>query len=516
LLLAATLSGEGAQASSTTTTVFGEKKDTGVLDLNGDGQAEWNTYGPTNNAVAVGEQRGDGMNLKYVVPFKLTPQARTLMATTASSKLRFRIWSVENVGDRQLVVEAFPGDLAGRDDFTRSAVEIARVKPVATLGGYHVDVDVTGLARYTAWFVSADVLTFRLSLVPPGVTDGVRTFVNVATMESSRQENRPQLQITVDEPTTTTQPPVTQPPVTQPPVTQPPVTQPPVTQPPVTQPPVTQPPVTQPPGGWRLTWSDEFNGSAVDMSKWSYDAPTYGDGNSEIACLRPENASVSNGLLKITARRQQVKCPNETRPAEFPNGRPWTSASINTSGKFSQAEGRFEIRAKLPRGKGFWPAFWMTSQSYPYGGTGRSGEIDVFEAFGQSPTALLTSVHWYYPSGSQCPSGRWGCSLLNKYTTVADMTTGFHVYAVEWEGNHIAWFFDGQKVFEIGDGEQYKWSSAAPKPGSFSMGYGMPFTEANPMKLKVNLAVGGLADSPDSSTPATGTYEVDYVRAYSR
>ena len=168
------------------------------------------------------------------------------------------------------------------------------------------------------------------------------------------------------------------------------------------------PPVPAPggPSGWELSFSDEFNGSDLDTSKWNYEGSTFGDGNSEIACLLPDNLSVSGGTLKLTARRQQTVCPNEIRPGEFPNGRPWTSAAIDSSGKFAQAKGRYEIRAKLPDGQGFWPAFWMTSQDYPYGGNGASGEIDVFEAFGQSPTDLLTSVHWYYPSGSQCPTGR--------------------------------------------------------------------------------------------------------------
>ena len=159
----------------------------------------------------------------------------------------------------------------------------------------------------------------------------------------------------------------------------------------------------------------------------------------------------------------------------------------------------------------------MTSQDYPYGNNGASGEIDVFEAVGQSPTDLLTSVHWYYPSGSQCPTGRYLCSLINKHTTVADMTSGFHTYAVEWEGRRISWYFDGVEVFEIGDNAQYKWGSAAPKAGSFSNAYPIPFTAANPMKLRVNLAVGGTGGGwPDATTPSSGTYEVDYVRVYTR
>jgi len=301
------------------------------------------------------------------------------------------------------------------------------------------------------------------------------------------------------------------------------VTTTPTTKPPVTTTPTTKaPPTTVPnPSGWDLAWSDEFNGSSLDGGKWGFDYSTFGDGNKELACMTSsrENVEVSSGTLKIRAHKEPggYPCYNETRKSEFPNGRPYTSGAINSSGKFNTANARFEMRAKLPAGKGFWPAFWMTSQNYPFGGNGASGEIDVFEVFGQTPTALLTSAHWYYPSGSQCPSGRWGCSLLNKHTTVANTAAGYHTYAVEWDDRSIAWFFDGQKVFEVGDGMQYKWGSAAPKAGSFSPTYPAPFVQSNPMKLRINLAVGGTGPgAPDASTPFPGVFEVDYVRIYHR
>ena len=516
-LIAAAFSGEGAQATGTTVTVFGSPSDTGVVDTNGDGAAEWNSYGPTNNGLAVGEQRADGFDLRYVVPFTLSDSVRAGLANGATAKLRFRIWQVSELGARQLKVDALEGDLQGRADYARTGIEAGAMTPIQTLGGTPAEMDVTDLLRN----VSGPVVTFRFSLDTPGQVDGLRTFVNIATMESGRAENRPQLLVTIPDavkptaPTTattattaTTKPPATAPPATTPPTT----AKPPATVPATT--PTTPAPSTD---GWKLTWADEFNGTSLDTSKWNYDGSTFGDGNKEIACLRPSNVTVGNGTMKITAKHEQNVCPNETRPAEFPNGRPWSSASINTSGKFSQAEGRFEIRAKLPKGAGFWPAYWMTSQYYPFGGNGASGELDVFEIFGQSTTDLLTSALWSYDSGSVCANGsRWSCTLINKHSSIPDSSAGYHLYALEWDTTSIRWYFDNVKVFEIGDGMQYKWSSAAPYPNPGAPQYPKPFVDTNPMKLRVNLAVGGVGGgATNSSTPSSASYDVDYVRVYS-
>jgi beta-glucanase (GH16 family) len=516
LLAAGAFEGGGAAAAATARIVYASDADTGVIDLNGDGVAEWNSYGPTNNGMAVGEQRCDGCNLKYMVPFTLTDATRAAVAAGASARLHFRVWIVSNLGAHKLVLEAMEGGLRGRDDFVRPGLPFASVTPAATPGGVDMDVDVTALLRA----YKGSTLTFRFRLDTPGTVNGVREFVNVATMESGQATNRPQLVITPaatapPTPASTAAPVApTTPAPTSAPTTSSTTTTPTTTAPTTTKP---RPPVSPPnAGGWRLSWSDEFNGASLDTTKWNYAASTFGDGNREIACLQPGNVAVSAGSLKITARRERTVCPKETRPQEFPAGRPWTSGMIDSSGKFAQARGRFEIRAKLPKGRGFWPAFWMTSQNAPFGGNGASGEIDVFEAFGASPTDLLTSVHWFYPSSSQCPNGRWGCSMMNKHTVVTDMTAGFHTYAVEWESGRIAWFFDGAKVFELGDGAQYRWGSAAPSPGAFSVPYPQPFTANNPMKLRVNLAVGGTGGAPDASTPVHGTYEVDYVRVYTR
>ena len=172
----------------------------------------------------------------------------------------------------------------------------------------------------------------------------------------------------------------------------------------------------------------------------------------------------------------------------------------------------------MPKGKGFWPAFWMTSQNYPYGGNGASGELDVFEIFGDATNDMVTSAWWSYSSSSNCANGtRWTCTMINKHSPIPDAAAGFHTYAMEWEGRSIRWYIDGTKVFEIGDNGSYKWGSAAPNAIAGAPTYPKPFTADNPMKLRINLAVGGSgAGAPDSTTPSSDSLDVDYVRIYSR
>ncbi len=520
-LIAAAFSGEGAQATGTTVTVFGANRDTGVVDTNRDGAAEWNSYGPTNNGLNVGETAQDGWDLRYVVPFALTDSIRAGVANGATAKLRFRIWQVVNFGTRQLKVEALEGDLQGRADYARAGIAAASITPIATLGGTAAEVDVTSLLRN----IASPVVTFRFSLDTPGAVDGQQSYVNIATAESGRAENRPQLLVTIPEvskptaPTTVT--PATVAPTTAAPKTVPPTTAAPATTTPTTAAPATTTPTTKPSStasGWNLTFSDDFNGSSLDTSKWNYDATTFGDGNSELECNRPENVDVSNGIMSVVAKKGTNVCPNETRRSEFPNGRPWSSASINTGGKFSQAEGRFEIRARMPKGQGFWPAFWLTSQNYPYGGNGASGELDVFEIFGDATNDMVTSSWWSYSGSSNCANGtRWTCTMINKHSPIPDASAGFHTYTMEWEGRSIRWYIDGTKVFEIGDNGSYKWGSAAPNAIAGAPTYPKPFTADNPMKLRINLAVGGSgAGAPDSGTPSSDSFDVDYVRIYSR
>jgi beta-glucanase (GH16 family) len=178
-------------------------------------------------------------------------------------------------------------------------------------------------------------------------------------------------------------------------------TSPPATRPPKPRPPIAQPPTTRPPSGWKLTFSDEFGGSTLDTSKWTPEHSTYGDGGGSIHCNTPNNLRVTGGALVIEGRKEHIRCPN--------NGgidREYSTGLVRTRGKFSQAYGRYEVRAKMPEGKGLWTGLWLLSEHYPYGHNGQSGEIDIVETLGNR----LNEANPCLPGWSETPTG-------NRYLT---------------------------------------------------------------------------------------------------
>src|SRR5215831_3637440 len=173
------------------------------------------------------------------------------------------------------------------------------------------------------------------------------------------------------------------------------------------------------------TWSTQYwynaaanGGSQNDELEW-YLNPGYPP-TSEVKTL-----TVNDGVLSLTAARAS--------PSIQPliNNHQYTSGMITTEHSFSQLYGYFEIRAKLPAGKGLWPAFWLlpTDRSWP-------PEIDVLEVLGDNTRKLYTSVHYGKENTSHGVD-----------TTVPDMSADFHTYAVLWEPDSITWYFDGRQVF---------------------------------------------------------------------
>ena len=273
------------------------------------------------------------------------------------------------------------------------------------------------------------------------------------------------------------------------------------------------------PPGWKLVWSDEFNGAAIDRAKWdfdigngfyNYDANQWisGWGNDELQYYtrEPENAFVKDGSLHIRALKESL------------HGAGYTSARLKTrkrdgSSLFSQKYGRFEFRAKLPLGRGLWPALWMLPQVEKYGGWPVSGEIDVMEARGQEPAKVSSAWHF----GTRWPGNTHVSKeyVLPKSTTIAD----FHVYAVEWEPGEIRSLVDG-KIYAT---QSFWWSSgktagtqgAKPTRESELNPWPAPFDQ--PFYLVMNLAVGGrFLGNPDRATPFPAEMLVDYVRVYEK
>jgi len=271
--------------------------------------------------------------------------------------------------------------------------------------------------------------------------------------------------------------------------------------------------------GWKLTWSDEFDGKEIDRTKWDFDlgngffdynanAWISGWGNSELQYYtrEPENAFVKDGMLHIRAVKESY------------NGCGYTSAKMKTrkrdgSPLFNQKYGKFEFRAKLPTGKGVWPALWMLPQDDKYGGWPLSGEIDVLEAKGQEPNKVLGTLHF----GSRWPAN---AHLSKDYVLPRDGTIAdFHIYSVEWEPGEIRWYVDGQ----LYSTQSFWWSSrkkdgekvANPANEADLNPWPAPFDQ--PFYLIMNVAVGGqFLGNPDKTTVFPAEMLVDYVRVYEK
>lgn len=276
----------------------------------------------------------------------------------------------------------------------------------------------------------------------------------------------------------------------------------------------------QPPAAeWKLVWSDEFNGTEIDRTKWdfdtgngfyNYDANMWisGWGNEELQYYtkHPENAFVKDGMLHLRAVKESHQ------------GCGYTSARLKSrkrdgSPLFAKKYGRFEFRAKLPTGKGLWPALWLLPHGEKYGGWASSGEIDVVEAKGQDPTRVVGTLHF----GSRWPGNAHAGKeyVLPSKGTIAD----FHVYALEWEPGAIRWYVDGQ----LYSTQDFWWSSskvdggkgAPPANESEVNPWPAPFDQ--PFYLVMNVAVGGrFAGKPDKTTAFPAEMVVDYVRVYDK
>lgn len=254
----------------------------------------------------------------------------------------------------------------------------------------------------------------------------------------------------------------------------------------------------QPPQ-WNLAWSDDFDGPAgtpPDAAFWDYDVGGSGWGNDELQFYtsRPENVALDGkGHLAIVARKETYQ------------GRSYTSARINTQGKFEQALGRWEARIKLPAGQGIWPAFWLLGASFPVVGWPACGEIDIMEARGQAPGTVNGTLHATGYSGGSSLTAQYNCQVAPTCATppctpTCPFDTDFHVYAVEVEANRISFEVDGS-VYRVVKQDLLPLRASWPFAGSF---FGI-----------LNVAVGGAyVGAPDVSTVFPQTMLVDYVRYY--
>ncbi|MBN1699062.1 MAG: family 16 glycosylhydrolase [Spirochaetales bacterium] len=253
---------------------------------------------------------------------------------------------------------------------------------------------------------------------------------------------------------------------------------------------------------WQLVWNDEFDGNKIDRKKWTFDTGNgfwsgdewvAGWGNAELQYYtdNPQNVSVENGLLTIRAIKERVTGKAGAKEESFS----YTSSKLTTKGLFGKVYGKFEFRARFPKGKGLWPALWMMPETNQYGGWAASGEIDIFEGHGSDTSRTSAVLHF----GAEWPDNKFAGDTY--VFPDGGSTTDFHTYALEWEPGEMRWYVDDKLILT-----QNRWFT---KRGTYPAPFNRKFY------IIMNMAVGGTFDgNPDESTPFPAVMQVDHVRVY--
>lgn len=250
---------------------------------------------------------------------------------------------------------------------------------------------------------------------------------------------------------------------------------------------------------WKLVWSDEFDqAGAPDPKKWGYEKGFVRNKEKQYyTTARPENARVENGHLILEARQEHFEAPRPSPTATPSPPAEYTAASLITLGKAEWKYGRFEICAKLPAGRGIWPAIWMLGTSRGRVKWPDCGEIDVMEYVGFSPDTIHGNVHL---PARYAPKVDPVAAKMKATFTVARPYEAFHVYAMEWDADHISFFVDEHRYLTYG----------TPHTGPAAWPFDQPFY------LLLNVAVGGAwgGQKGIDDTIFPQRMEVDYVRVY--
>ena len=225
-----------------------------------------------------------------------------------------------------------------------------------------------------------------------------------------------------------------------------------------------------------LVWEDDFNtDGAPDATKWTYDQGAGGWGNQELQTYtnNSENAKVEGGSLKITAK------------ADGNGG--YTSARLKSQGLYKFKYGRVEVKAKLPSAEGTWPAIWMLGSNFPVVGWPHCGEIDIMEQRGDDKNLTLGTLHWF-------DTGTNSDASHGETTAIANASSDFHIYTMEWTEESIKIFLDDVMYYELANSNT------------------LPFNED--FYLLLNVAMGGTLGGNIDVSFTEDTMEIDYVKVF--
>ena len=229
-----------------------------------------------------------------------------------------------------------------------------------------------------------------------------------------------------------------------------------------------------------LVWEENFDGTKLNESVWNFELgdgcpDICGWGNNESQIYTKENHEVKDGILIIQPKKENNK---------------YTSTRITTKSKKEFLYGQFEVRAKLPTGKGLWPAFWMLGSNITQKGWPQCGEIDILEYIGKNPNTIYTTLHTKDSHGN---------SKNSKITTIPDIEIGFHIYSIDWNKDKIDFFVDKNLVYTF-----------APNTKNEEI---WPFNQ--PFYFLINVAIGGNFGGPDiNDSIFPQSFEIDYIKVY--
>lgn len=236
--------------------------------------------------------------------------------------------------------------------------------------------------------------------------------------------------------------------------------------------------------GFELLWADEFEGETVNEEDWTFDIGNgdNGWGNNELEYYtdRPENVRIENGELIIEAREESL------------GGYAYTSTRMKTQDKRTFQFGRIDIRAKLPKGQGVWPALWMLGNDISSVSWPACGEIDIVELVGHEPKIIHGTAHWGSDFNNHKYKGK-------SYSIGEDFSDRFHVFSIQWKQGIIYWYLDDILYYSI----------------SFNQMEGQPYPFNDQFHFLFNVAVGGnWPGRPDTTTVFPQQMVVDYVRVF--
>ena len=276
---------------------------------------------------------------------------------------------------------------------------------------------------------------------------------------------------------------------------------------------------------WVLVFEDDFNGNSLDLSTWQLvqwtEGSLYGFEDKAQEYNTLDNVTVDNGTIKIFAlqdtilRRAISALPDSMILSDgLPNLRTYHFTSSNIWSKKKIEYGKVEARIKIPKGKGLWPAFWL------FGGDERWNEIDIFEFWNESIAGIYTpsllskvinmTAHYDYDNDGQT-------NMCHTKYTGEDYSEDFHIYAIEWEPNRIAWYLDGNCLRE-----DYRYYNVIGQPTDCNLLMNTIYIKnkifpVNPMNIVYNLAIQNISKGqPDDPTIFPANMYVDWIRYYRR